>query len=131
MGYARVSTAGQDLTAQRQALTALGVDPKRIRCAKDTGLTNLPLFDFDQNRIWCAVVALACELTAWLGMLALAGHQGRRWEPKRLRLRLFSVARRLAVSGRRVVLHLSRAGDWSQLALSMLRRLRTLPAPAG
>jgi hypothetical protein len=103
----------------------------RIRCAKDTGLTNLPLFDFDQNRIWCAVVALACELTAWLGMLALAGHQGRRWEPKRLRLRLFSAAGRLAVSGRRVVLHLSRAGNWSQLALGMLRRLRALPAPAG
>jgi hypothetical protein len=24
----------------------------RIRCAKDTGLTNLPLHDLDQNRIW-------------------------------------------------------------------------------
>ena len=31
----------------------------RIRNAKDTGLTNLPLHDFNQNRIWCAVVALA------------------------------------------------------------------------
>ena len=28
----------------------------RIRNAKDTGLTNLPLHDFDQNRIWCALV---------------------------------------------------------------------------
>ena len=37
----------------------------RIRAAKDTGLTNLPLHDFDQNRIWCAIVALACEITAW------------------------------------------------------------------
>src|SRR5664280_136039 len=103
----------------------------RIRCAKDTGLTNLPLFDFDQNRIWCAVVALACELTAWLGMLALADHQGRRWEPKRLRLRLFSAAGRLAVSGGRVALHLSRAGRWSGLLVAILDRLRALPVPAG
>jgi hypothetical protein len=27
----------------------------RIRCAKDTGLTNLPRHDLDQNRIWCAI----------------------------------------------------------------------------
>ncbi len=36
----------------------------RVRCAKDTGLTNLPLHDFTQNQVWCAIVALACELTA-------------------------------------------------------------------
>ncbi|WP_417564080.1 hypothetical protein [Microbacterium sp.] len=29
----------------------------RIRNAKDTGLRNLPLHGFDQNRIWCAIVA--------------------------------------------------------------------------
>ena len=29
----------------------------RIRAAKDTGLRNLPFHDFDQNRIWLAVVA--------------------------------------------------------------------------
>jgi len=34
-------------------------------------------------------------------MLALTG-AARRWEPKRLRLRLFSVAGRLAGSGRRL-----------------------------
>jgi hypothetical protein len=103
----------------------------RIRVAKDTGLTNLPLHDFDQNRIWCAIVALACELTAWLQTLALPGHQARRWEPKRLRLRLFSSAGRLAVSGRRVVLHLSRTNHWAGLLVAMLTRLRALPAPAG
>src|SRR5271155_2114784 len=37
IGYARVSTVDQDLTAQREALTALGVDPKRIYV--DHGLT--------------------------------------------------------------------------------------------
>jgi len=46
----------------------------RIRIAKDTGLRNLPLHDFDQNRIWLAIVALAVELTAWLQMLALVDH---------------------------------------------------------
>jgi hypothetical protein len=103
----------------------------RIRAAKDTGMMNLPLHDFDQNRIWCALVALASELTAWLQMLALVGHDARRWEPKRLRLRLFSAAGRLAVSGRRTVVHLARFGRWSGLLLHAITRLRALPGPAG
>jgi hypothetical protein len=101
----------------------------RIRNAKDTGLTNLPLHDMNQNRIWCAIVALACELTAWLQMLTLAGHQARRWEPKRLRLRIFSTAGRLATSGRRRLLHLPATGRWTSLLLHMLTVLRGLPAP--
>jgi hypothetical protein len=35
----------------------------RIRVCKDTGLMNLTLQGFDQNRIWCAIVALAVEIT--------------------------------------------------------------------
>jgi hypothetical protein len=66
---------------------------------------NLRLHDFAQNQIWCAIVALACQLTASLQMLALAGCEARRWDPKRLRL--FSAAGRLAASGRRVVVHLT------------------------
>jgi len=38
----------------------------RIRVAKDTGMSNLPLHGFAQNQIWLAIVALAMELTAWL-----------------------------------------------------------------
>jgi hypothetical protein len=106
----------------------------RIRCAKDTGLTNLPLHDLDQNRIWCAIVALACELTAWMQTLALTDHPARRWEPKRLRLRLFAIAGALATTARTTTLHLSDHAPWADLALQALKQLRTLaalPGPAG
>jgi hypothetical protein len=101
----------------------------RIRIAKDTGLTNLPLHDFDQNRIWLAVVTLAVELTAWWQMLALTDHEARRWEPKRLRLRLFSIAGRLADHGRTRRLHLASSTPWAWLLQAALDRIHTLPAP--
>jgi Transposase DDE domain group 1 len=63
----------------------------RIRNAKDTGLRNFPLKGFAQNQLWCEIVSLACELLAWTQLLALTG-TARRWEPKRLRLRVFTVA---------------------------------------
>ena len=98
----------------------------RIRVAKDTGLTNLPLASFAANRIWCAVVALAAEITAWMQMLAFAGHEARRWEPKKLRYRIFTIAATLAHSGRRVWLHLSTRSPWSALTLTGLQRLADL-----
>ncbi len=101
----------------------------RIRCAKDTGLTNLPLHDFASNQIWCAVVALAGDLVAWMQTLALTGHAARRWEPKRLRLRLLSIAGRLAATGRRTWLHLARPAPFTDLVLDGLRRLDALAVP--
>jgi Transposase DDE domain group 1 len=101
----------------------------RIRNTKDTGLTNLPLHDFTQNQIWCAIVALACELIAWMQMLSLTGHDARRWEPKRLRLRIFSIAGRLAVHGRTRRLHLSAHAPWADLLAEMITTLQSLPAP--
>ena len=96
----------------------------RIRDAKDTGLGNLPLHGFDQNQIWCAVVQLAMELTAWMQMLALHGHQRARWEPKRLRLRLFSIAGRLARHARRTWLRLAAHAPWADLLTTALTRLQ-------
>lgn len=101
----------------------------RIRAAKTTGLTNPPLHGFAHNRIWVAIVALALELTAWLQMLALTGHQARRWEPKRLRLRLFSIAGRIARHARRVHLRLAAHAPWVELVLTAHQRLNTLPPP--
>ena len=101
----------------------------RIRAAKDTGLTNLPLHELDQNRIWCAVVALACEITAWTQLLAYTEHPARRWEPKRLRLRLFSLPAQIARHARRTMLHLPAHSPWSTLLCDGLTRLRALTVP--
>jgi len=98
----------------------------RIRIAKDTGLNNLPLASFNANQIWCAVVALAAEITAWMQMLALTDHQARRWEPKKLRYRIFTIAATLARTARRVRLHLSTRSPWAALTITGLGRLADL-----
>jgi hypothetical protein len=35
-----------------------------FRCAKDTGLRNLPLKGYAQTQFWCEIAALACDLIA-------------------------------------------------------------------
>jgi hypothetical protein len=97
----------------------------RIRAAKDTGLRNLPLHGFDQNQIWCELVAMACELTVWMQMLALDG-PARAWEPKRLRLRLFSAAGRIVHSGRRLRLRLAATWPWALQLTAAITRLHAL-----
>ena len=99
----------------------------RIRNAKDCGLRNLPLKGFAQNQLWCEIVALACELLAWTQMLALTG-TARRWEPKRLRLRLLSVAGRLARSARRLRLRLAQTWPWAADVITAITRLQALPS---
>ena len=60
-------------------------------------------------------------------MLALAG-PARRWEPKRLRLRLFAVAGRLARGGRRLRLRLAERWPWAGEITAAITRLQALPA---
>ncbi|MBM7499858.1 hypothetical protein JOD52_000698 [Brachybacterium muris] len=103
----------------------------RIRAAKDAGLRNLPLKTFAQNRIWCQIVALASEITAWMGLLGYADQPARRWEPKRLRHRLFQVPATIARHARQRVLHLSDRSRWARIVLAGHARLTGLPAPAG
>jgi hypothetical protein len=101
----------------------------RIRNAKDTGLRNLPLHDFSQNQIWIAVTMLAAELNTWMQMLALTGTDARVWEPKRLRLRLFSIAGRITRRSRKTRLHLSAHAPFGQLITAGLARLTEHPQP--
>jgi hypothetical protein len=100
----------------------------RIRAARDTGLRNLPLHHTAQNRIWLEIVQIALDLLAWMPMLALTGTT-RRWEPKRMRLRLFSAAARLVTTGRRRILRLARHRPWTEVITTAFARLQALPNP--
>jgi hypothetical protein len=100
----------------------------RIRNARDTGLRNLPLHDTAQNQLWLEIVSLALDLLAWMPMLALTA-EARRWEPKRLRLRLFSTAAQLVNTGRRRWLRLPPRWPWTDLLTQAIGRLQTLPSP--
>lgn len=61
-------------------------------------------------------------------MLALTG-QARLWEPRRLRLRLFSAAGQLVTTGRRRILRLARHWPWTGEITDALERLAPLPNP--
>ncbi|MFE3169954.1 IS1380 family transposase [Streptomyces sp. NPDC059224] len=100
----------------------------RIRGARATGLRNLPLHDTAQNRIWLEIVSLALDLLAWMQMLALSG-DARRWEPKKLRLRLFSAPAQLVNTGRRRWLRLPTRWLWTAVISHAIVRLHALPNP--
>ncbi|WP_151484119.1 IS1380 family transposase [Streptomyces albicerus] len=100
----------------------------RIRNARDTGLRNLPLHDTAQNQIWLEIISLALDLLAWMPMLALTA-ETRRWEPKKLRLRLFSAAAHLIHTGRRHRLQLPDRWPWTHVITHAIHRLQSLPNP--
>ena len=100
----------------------------RIRAARATGLRNLPLHDTAQNKVWLEIVQIALDLLAWMSMLALTG-RARLWEPRRLRLRLFSAAGQLVTTGRRRILRLARHWPWIREITDALERLAPLPNP--
>ena len=60
-------------------------------------------------------------------MLALTG-TARRWEPKRLRLRIFAVAGRLVRSARRLRLRLAERWHWAADVITAITRLQALPS---
>ena len=68
---------------------------------------------------------MACELTTWAQMLALDG-PARCWEPKRLRLRLFTAAGRIARGGRRLRLRIAATWPWATQITNAIARLQSL-----
>jgi hypothetical protein len=76
-----------------------------------------------QNRVWLETVRTALDLPAWMPVFALR-NKARLWEPRRLRLRLFTTA------GRRRILRLADHRPWTREITSALEQLALLPTPA-
>lgn len=98
----------------------------RIRCAKDSGLRNLPFIDFDNNACWVELVCLAQDIVAFTQGLALSGEMARA-EPKRLRYALLHSAGRVTTTARTTTLHLQREWPWAPQLVAAFQRLRSLP----
>ena len=62
-------------------------------------------------------------------MLALTSHDARRWEPKRLRHRLFTIPATMARGARQVRMHYASHHPWASLATTAISRLDLLTAP--
>ena len=116
-----------DLTERDAILALQGPASRQVADSLLPGATDLPLHGFAQNQIWCEIIALAGELLAWTQMLAFTG-PARRWEPKRLRLRLFSAAGRLVRGGRRLRLRLAATWPWATQITAAITRLQALPS---
>jgi hypothetical protein len=101
----------------------------RIRNAKDTGFPNLPFKSFTANELWCHVVMMATEIMAWTQMIAFTGMKARRWEPKKLRARLFEIGGKLATHARQTTLHLASTAPEVQLLLHGVKRIAALSPP--
>ncbi len=118
---------GDDIAALEARHRAHARVEDRIRCARDTGLANLPFREFAPNEVWLELVLMAQDLLCHAQALCLDGEFAR-CEPKRLRHRLLHVAGKLTRSGRRTTLHLPRRWPWAAALLRAFERLRALPA---
>ena len=101
----------------------------RVRCAKQTGLENLPFREFALNEVWLELSLIASDLTVWTQTLALTGDLAT-CEPKTLRYRLLHTAARLAFHARRATLRIQNSWPWADQLAAAFARLAALPPPA-
>ncbi|MCX5215893.1 transposase [Kitasatospora sp. NBC_00240] len=104
------------------------VEPK-IRDSKAQGLDLFPSQDMKANRAWLLTVALACDLRAWLQLLALDGELATA-TPKTLRYRFLHVPAVLVRRQRRRRLKIPRTWPWAKEIATAFARILALPTPA-
>ena len=99
-----------------------------IRCAKASGLRNLPFRAYAMNAAWLELVLIGIDLLAWTKRLLLPGTKLAACEPKSLRYRLLHVAGRIVLHAGGVKLRLPRAWPWAQALAAAFARLQALPS---
>jgi hypothetical protein len=101
----------------------------RIRCAKATGLRNLPCRGYQQNKAWLELSLAAADLLTWAQALCFTGDLAR-CEPAAFRYRITHIAARLVRTGRQWRLKLDQDWPWATRLATAFTRLRAAPWPA-
>ena len=99
-----------------------------VRCAKASGLRNLPFRAYAMNAAWLELVLTAVDLLSWTRRLLLSGTELAACEPKRLRYRLLHVAGRIVRHAGGMHLRLPRSWPWAQTLAAAFTRLQALPS---
>jgi hypothetical protein len=99
-----------------------------IRCAKASGLRNLPFRSYAMNAAWLELVLMGIDLLSWTKRLLLRGTDLAACEPKSLRYRLLHVAGRIASHSGGVKLRLPRSWPWAETLAAAFTRLQALPS---
>ena len=86
------------------------------------------LRDYTVNTAWCQAASIACDLQAWLRLLALDGDLAKA-EPKTLRYKVLHTAGRIVKCQRRRYLKIPPAWPWAHDIADAFTRILALPPP--
>jgi hypothetical protein len=100
----------------------------KIRDSKAESLGRFPSRFMKINQAWLAVTALACNLRAWLQLIALDGEMARA-TPKTLRYRFLHVPAVIVRGQRKRRLKIPRTWPWGDEIVTAFGRLLALPHP--
>jgi hypothetical protein len=100
----------------------------RIRVGKDTGAARMPSQRFAANTAWYRIQAIACDLIAWLQLLACHGELAHH-EPRTLQYAVLHAPATLTVHSRRRWLNFPPDWPWTDQITLIFQRLLALPSP--
>ena len=88
----------------------------------------MPSAVYQVNTAWCQAASIACDLLAWLRLLALDGDLAKA-EPKTLRYTILHTAGRIVKGQRRRHLKIPPSWPWAQDIADAFTRILALPPP--